>query len=94
MHGEQHFGRFIGVAFIEGLFRTQFVYLGPGCLAGCCIAVGLYSGVKNMPIKNTYPLKKYTHKKNIDLPIKKKSLHKIKKRPPKRKVKKRKDPKE
>ena len=41
MHGEQHFGRFIGVAFIEGLFRTQFVYLVPGC----CIADGLYSGV-------------------------------------------------
>ncbi len=33
--GEQHFGRYIGVAFIEGLF---IVHLGP-------VAVGLYSGV-------------------------------------------------
>ena len=31
--GEQHFGRYIGVAFIEGLFGTQTVHLGPGCLA-------------------------------------------------------------
>ncbi len=31
--GEQHFGRYIGVAFIEGLFCTQTVHLGPGCLA-------------------------------------------------------------
>ncbi len=31
--GEQHFGRYIGVAFIEGLFCTQIVHLGPGCLA-------------------------------------------------------------
>ncbi len=28
--GEQHFGRYIGVAFIEGLFCTQTVHLGPG----------------------------------------------------------------
>ncbi len=26
--GEQHFGRYIGVAFTEGLFRTQTVHLG------------------------------------------------------------------
>ncbi len=32
--GEQHFGRYIGVAFIEGLFwYTKTVHLGPGCLA-------------------------------------------------------------
>ncbi len=31
--GEQHFGRYIGVGFIEGLFCTQTVHLGPGCLA-------------------------------------------------------------
>ncbi len=30
---EQHFDRYIGVAFIEGLFCTQTVHLGPGCLA-------------------------------------------------------------
>ncbi len=29
----EHFGRYIGVAFIEGLFCTQIVHLGPGCLA-------------------------------------------------------------
>ncbi len=31
--GEQHFGRYIEVAFIEGLFCAQTVHLGPGCLA-------------------------------------------------------------
>ncbi len=31
--GEQQFGHYIGVAFIEGLFCTQTVHLGPGCLA-------------------------------------------------------------
>ncbi len=31
--GEQHFGRYIEVAFIEGSFCTQTVHLGPGCLA-------------------------------------------------------------
>ncbi len=31
--GEQHFGRYIVVAFIEGLFCAQTVHLGPGCLA-------------------------------------------------------------
>ncbi len=31
--GEQNFGRYIEVAFIEGLFCTQTVHLGPGCLA-------------------------------------------------------------
>ena len=31
--GEQNFGRYIGVAFIEGLFCTQIVHLEPGCLA-------------------------------------------------------------
>ncbi len=31
--GEQHFGRYIGVAFIEVLFCTQIVHLGHGCLA-------------------------------------------------------------
>ncbi len=41
--GEQHFGRYIGVAFIEGLFCTQTVHLGPGCLAVIIIAVGLHS---------------------------------------------------
>ena len=30
---EQHFGRYIGVTFIEGLFCTQTVHLGPGFLA-------------------------------------------------------------
>ncbi len=30
---EQHFGLYIGVAFIEGLFCTQSVHLGPGFLA-------------------------------------------------------------
>ncbi len=29
---EQHFGCFLGVAFIEGLFCTQTVHLGPGFL--------------------------------------------------------------
>ncbi len=43
--GEQHFGRYIGVALIDGLFCTQTVHLGPGCLHGRYIAVGLYSGV-------------------------------------------------
>ncbi len=28
--GEQHFGCYIEVAFIEGLFYTQTVHLGPG----------------------------------------------------------------
>ncbi len=43
--GEQHSGRYIGVAFIEGLF-SQTVHLGPGCLAVVlyCI-VGFCSGV-------------------------------------------------
>ncbi len=31
--GEQHFGRYTGVTFIEGLFCTQIVHLGPGFLA-------------------------------------------------------------
>ncbi len=31
--GEQNFGRYIGVAFIEGLFCTQTVHMGPGFLA-------------------------------------------------------------
>ncbi len=31
--GGKHFGRYIGAAFIEGLFCTQTVHLGPGCLA-------------------------------------------------------------
>ncbi len=31
--GEQNVGRYIGVAFIEGLFCTQTVHLGPGFLA-------------------------------------------------------------
>ncbi len=31
--GEQNFGRYIGVAFIEGLFCTQSVHLGPVFLA-------------------------------------------------------------
>ncbi len=32
--GEQHFAHYIiGVAFIERLFRTQTVHLGPGCPA-------------------------------------------------------------
>ena len=31
--GEQHSGRYIGVACIEGLFCTQTVCLGPECLA-------------------------------------------------------------
>ncbi len=30
---EQNFGRYIGVAFIEGLFCTQIVHLGPWFLA-------------------------------------------------------------
>ncbi len=41
--GEQHFGCYIGVAFIEGLFCTQTVHLGPGFLA--VIQRCLYSGV-------------------------------------------------
>ncbi len=34
-HGEQHFGRYNyrEVTFIEGLFCTQTVHVGPGCLA-------------------------------------------------------------
>ncbi len=31
--GEQNLGRYIGAAFIEGLFCTQIVHLGPGFLA-------------------------------------------------------------
>ncbi len=31
--GDQHFGRYIEVAFIDGLFCAQTVHLGPGCLA-------------------------------------------------------------
>ncbi len=31
--GEQHFGPYTGVAFIEGLSCTQTVHLGPGFLA-------------------------------------------------------------
>ncbi len=31
--GEQNVGCYIGVAFIEGLFCTQIVHLGPGFLA-------------------------------------------------------------
>ena len=31
--GEQNFGHYTGVAFIEGLFCTQTVHLGPGFLA-------------------------------------------------------------
>ncbi len=43
--GEQHFGRYIGVAFIEALFCTQTVHLGPGFLAVIQYRGGLYSGV-------------------------------------------------
>ncbi len=39
--GEQHFGHYVRVAFIERLFCTQTVHLGPGRY----IAVGLNSGV-------------------------------------------------
>ncbi len=39
--GEQHFGPYVEMAFIEGLFCTQTVHLGPGLY----IVVGLYSGV-------------------------------------------------
>ncbi len=31
--GDRHFGHYREVAFIEGLFYTQTVYLGPGCSA-------------------------------------------------------------
>ena len=31
--GEQCFGLYTEVAFVEGLFCTQIVHLGPGCLA-------------------------------------------------------------
>ncbi len=31
--GEHNFGRYIGLAFIEVLFCTQIVHLGPGFLA-------------------------------------------------------------
>ncbi len=39
--GEQHFGCYIGVAFIEGLFCTQHFHLGPEFLARY-IGVPLY----------------------------------------------------
>ncbi len=42
--GEQKFGLYIGVAFIEGLFCTQSVHLGPGFLWPLYRG-GLYSGV-------------------------------------------------
>ncbi len=41
--GEQHFGRYIGVAFIEGLFCTNCSF--GTWVPGRYIAVGLYSGV-------------------------------------------------
>ncbi len=41
--GEQHFGHYIRVAFIEGLFCTQSVHLGPGSWP--LYRGGLYSGV-------------------------------------------------
>ncbi len=41
-----NFGCYIGVAFIEGLFCTQTVHLGPGCLAVIHAEVALiYSGM-------------------------------------------------
>ncbi len=44
--GEQLcFGLYTEVAFVEGLFCTQTVHLGPGCLAVIIIAVDLYSEV-------------------------------------------------
>ncbi len=44
--GEQHFGRYIGVvAFIEGLFCTQTVHLGPGCLAVISQLAFIHAGV-------------------------------------------------
>ncbi len=42
--GEQHFGRYIGVAFIEGLFLCTNCSFGTW-VPGRYIAVGLYSGV-------------------------------------------------
>ncbi len=41
--GEQNFGRYIGVAFIEGLFCKQIVHLGPGD-SWLLYRGGLYSG--------------------------------------------------
>ena len=41
--GEQHFGRYIGVVFIEGLFCTNCSF--GTWVPGRYIAVGLYSGV-------------------------------------------------
>ncbi len=42
--GEQHFGRYVGMAFIEGLFCTQIVRLGPGSWP--LYRGGLYSRVE------------------------------------------------
>ncbi len=43
--GDQHFGRYTEVAFIEGLFCTQTVHLGPGFLAVISQLALIYSGV-------------------------------------------------
>ncbi len=47
--GEQHFGRYIGVAFTEGLFRTQTVHLGPGCLA--VIIISQLAVIQGWPLR-------------------------------------------
>ena len=39
---KQCFGLYTEVAFVERLFCTQTVHLGPGCLAVIIIATGLY----------------------------------------------------
>ncbi len=41
---EQNFGRYIGVAFIEGLFCTLIVHLGPGFLHGHYTEVAFIQG--------------------------------------------------
>ena len=43
--GEQCFDLYTEVVFVERLFCTQTVHLGPGCLAVIIIATGLYSEV-------------------------------------------------
>ena len=43
--GEQYYGLYTEVAFVERLFCMQTVHLGPGCLPGRYIAAGLYSEV-------------------------------------------------
>ncbi len=53
--GEQHFGRYIGVAFIEGLFCTQTVHLGPGCLA----VISRLAFIQGWPLRGV-PLYIYT----------------------------------